>query len=84
LFKEAVCDSDHYLVMAKVKRLTVSKQRLQRFHIERFNLKKLNKIASKEKYCVEVSVRFATLDELNTEVDINNAWETIRTSNFRQ
>jgi hypothetical protein len=29
-------------------------------------------------YRVEVSNRFAALEDLGTEVDINNAWETIR------
>jgi hypothetical protein len=40
-FRAADCDSDHYLVVTKVKkRLAVNKQRSQRFHMERFNLKK--------------------------------------------
>jgi hypothetical protein len=33
---------------------------------------------SKELYRVEVSNRFAALEDLDTEVDINSAWETIR------
>jgi hypothetical protein len=37
------CNTDHYLVVAKVReRLAVNKQRSRRFHMERFNLKKLN------------------------------------------
>jgi hypothetical protein len=32
----------------------------------------------KEQYCIEVSNRFAALENLDTEVDINSAWETIR------
>jgi hypothetical protein len=41
--------------MAKVtERLAVSKQRSHRFHMERFNLKKLNEVAGKEQYHVEV------------------------------
>jgi uncharacterized metal-binding protein YceD (DUF177 family) len=36
--------------------------------MERFNLKKLNEVESKEQYCVEVSNRFAALEELDTEV----------------
>jgi hypothetical protein len=39
----------------KILRLAVNKQRSHRFHMERFNLKKLNKLEDKEKYCVEVS-----------------------------
>jgi hypothetical protein len=38
----ADCDSDHYLVVAKLReRVAVNKQRSLRFHMERFNLKKL-------------------------------------------
>jgi hypothetical protein len=46
--------------------------------MDRFNLKKLNDVKGKEQYCVEVSSRFAALEDLNTEVEINSAWETIR------
>jgi hypothetical protein len=54
-------------------RLAISKQRSQRFHMERFNVKKLNEVEGKEQYHVEVSNRFADLD---TEEEINSAWET--------
>jgi hypothetical protein len=38
----ADCDSDHYLVVAKVKeRLAVNKQILRRYHMKRFNLNEL-------------------------------------------
>jgi hypothetical protein len=78
-FRAADCDSDHYLVMAKVKeRLAVNKQRSQRFNMERFNLKKLNDVEGKEQFRVEVSNRFVALKGLDTEVEINGAWETIR------
>jgi hypothetical protein len=47
-FRTEDCDSGNYLVMAKVReRLVVNKQRSQRFHMERFNLKKLNDVESK-------------------------------------
>jgi 50S ribosomal subunit-associated GTPase HflX len=45
--------------------------------MERFNLKKLNEVGGKEQYCVEVPNRFPALEELDTEVEINSAWETI-------
>jgi hypothetical protein len=78
-FRAAHCDSDHYLVVAKVReRLTVNKQRSQRFDMVRFNLKKLNEVQGKEQFRVEVSNRFAALEDLDTEVEINSAWETIR------
>jgi hypothetical protein len=44
--------------------------------MERFNLKKLNEIEGKEQFCVEDSNRFAALEDLDTEVEINSAWET--------
>jgi hypothetical protein len=38
-FRAADCDSDHCLVVAKVKeRLAVNKQRSHRFHMDEFNL----------------------------------------------
>jgi hypothetical protein len=42
----------------------VIKQRSHKFHNESFNLKKLNKVEGKEKYHVEVSIRFAALEDL--------------------
>jgi hypothetical protein len=46
--------------------------------MERFNLKKLNNVEGKEQFLVEVSNRFAALKDLDAEVEINSAWETIR------
>jgi hypothetical protein len=46
--------------------------------MERFNLKKLNKVEGKGQFRLEVSNRFAALEDLDTEVEINSAWETIR------
>jgi hypothetical protein len=80
-FKTADCDSDHYLVVAKFReRLAVNKQRSHRFHMDRFNLKKLKEIEGKEQFCVEVSNRFSALEDLDAEVEINSAWETKRIS----
>jgi hypothetical protein len=45
--------------------------------MERFNLKKLNEVESKKKYCIEISNRFAALEGLIAEVEIKSAWETI-------
>jgi hypothetical protein len=67
--RAADCDSDHYLVVAKVKeRLAGNKQRSQRCHMERFNLKKLNEVEGKEQFRVEVSNRFAALEYLGRTV----------------
>jgi hypothetical protein len=42
-------------VVAKVReRLAVSKRTAHRFHMDRFNLKKLNKVDGKEQYRVEI------------------------------
>jgi hypothetical protein len=77
--RAADCDSDHYLVVAKIReRLAVNKQRSQRFCMERFNLKKLNEVGGKEQFRVEVSNRFAALEDLDAEVEINSAWEMNR------
>jgi hypothetical protein len=46
--------------------------------MDRFNLKKLNEVEDKEEFRVEVSNRFAALEDLDTEVEINSAWEMIR------
>jgi hypothetical protein len=59
-------------VLAKVrKRPAVSKQKTQRVHMERFNLKKLNEVQRKEQYRVEILNRFGALENLETEVDTN-------------
>jgi hypothetical protein len=77
-FRATDCDTDHYLVLAKVReRLAVGKQTSHWFHMERFSLKKLNLEEVKEQYHFEISNRFAALEYLGTEVDINRAWETI-------
>jgi hypothetical protein len=48
------------LVVAKIReRLAGNKQEARKFHMERFNLKKLNEVEAKEKYRVEASNRFA-------------------------
>jgi hypothetical protein len=66
------------LMVGKVReRLAVNKQRSHRFHLERFNLKNFKEVEGKEQYHVEVPNRFASLEDLDTEVEINSAWETI-------
>jgi hypothetical protein len=66
-------------VVAKIReRIAVNKQGSHTFHMEKFNLKMLNDVEGKEKYRVEVSNRFAALEDLDAEVGINTIWETIR------
>ena len=48
-FREDDCDTDHYLVVAKLReRLAVCKQAAQKFEGERFNLRKLKEPEVKE------------------------------------
>jgi hypothetical protein len=79
LFRAAYFDTHHYLVVAKVReRLAMSKQTMHRVHMERFHHKKLNEVEGKVQYHVEISNSFTALENLDTKVDINRAWETIR------
>jgi hypothetical protein len=75
----ADCDADHYLVVANVReRLAVSKQAAQKFDADRFNLKKLSELAVRKQYQLKISNRFAALENLNGNEDINRAWENIK------
>jgi hypothetical protein len=50
-FRGADCYADQYLAVTKVReRLAISKQTTHTFHMENFNLKKLNDIGGKEQY----------------------------------
>jgi hypothetical protein len=72
-FRRADCDTDHYLVVAKVReRLAVSKRDAQKIDIERFNVKKLDKGDVKEQYQVTIRNKFAALENLRGE------WENQR------
>jgi hypothetical protein len=78
-FRAADCATDNYLVVERFReRPAVNKQRSYIFQMQRFNLKKLNEVEGKEKYRVEVANRLAALEDLDAEVKINSAWETIR------
>jgi hypothetical protein len=46
--------------------------------MERFSLKKLNEVEGKEQFHVEVSNRFAALEDLDKEVEINSPLAMIR------
>ena len=69
--------SDHCLVVAKVReRLAVSKQAAQKFDGEGFNLRKLNELEVRKQYQIEVTNRFAALENLSDCED--RAWENIK------
>jgi hypothetical protein len=64
-FRAADCDTDHRLVVAKVRAsLAVSKQTKHIVHMKRFNPNKLNEVEGKEQYHVEISNSFANLETL--------------------
>jgi hypothetical protein len=67
------------LLVAKVReRLAVRKQAAQKFDGERYNLRKLNELEVKEKNQIEITNRFATLENLIVDEDVNRAWENVK------
>ena len=75
----AESDTDHYLVVAKVREsLAVNKETAQKFDGERFNLKKLNELEVRNQYQIQITNRFAALENLSDGEDINKAWENIK------
>jgi hypothetical protein len=67
------------VVVAQIReRKAANKQGSHKFHMDRFNLKKLKEVDCKEKLHAKVSNRFGTLEDLDIEVEINTVWGTIR------
>ena len=78
-FRGADCDTDHSLVIAKVReRLAVGKQTAQWFDRQRFNLRNLNEPEVREEYQTEITNRFAALKNLNDDEDVTRTWENIK------
>jgi len=66
-------------VVAKLReRLAVCKQAAKKFDGERFNLRKLNELGVKEKNQIEIRNRFAALENLNGDENVNRARENIK------
>ena len=77
----ADCDTDHDLVVAKIReKLAVSKQAERKFYGERFNLSKLNELEVRKHYQIEITNRSAALENLSGGEDIKRAWESIKES----
>jgi len=62
-------------VVAKVReRLAVIKQAAQKFDGEGFNLRKLNELEVRKQYQIEITNRFAALENLRDGEGINRSW----------
>ena len=78
-FRGADCDTDDYLVIATVReRLAVGKKAAQRFGRQRFNLRKLNEPEVREQYQIEITKRFAGLENFNNDKDVTSTCENFK------
>jgi len=48
------------------------------FDGERFNIRKLNELEVRKQYQIEITKRFAALENLSDEEGINKDWENIK------
>jgi hypothetical protein len=66
-------------VVTKVReRLAIIRETAQKFVGERLNLRKLNELEVRKQYQIKITSRFAALENLSDEKDINRAWENIK------
>jgi len=66
-------------VIAKVReRLAVGKQAAQRFDRQRFNLRRLSEPEVREQYQTEITNRFAALENLSDDDDVDRTCENIK------
>jgi len=80
-FRGAYCDTDHYLVIAKVReRLAASKQAAQKFDGVRLNLREVNELEVRKQYQIVIKNGFAGLENYFDGEAVNKAWENIKES----
>jgi hypothetical protein len=66
-------------VVAKVReRLAVRKQAAQKFDGVKFNPRKLDDLEVRKQYRIEIKNRFAALENVSYDEDINRAWGSIK------
>ena len=58
--------------------MALSKLAAQKFAVERFNLRKLDKLKVRKQYQIKISNRFADLENLREGGGINRVWESIK------
>ena len=58
--------------------MAVSKQAAEKFYWKRFNVWKLNERKVTKQYQIEISNRFAALENFSDSEDINGAWENTK------
>ena len=69
-------------LVAKVReKLAVRKQAAQKSEGRRFNLRKLNDLEVRTQYQIEITNRFAALENVREDEDINRGWESIKENN---
>ena len=66
------------MVVKVRERLAVSKEAAQKFVGERFNLRQLNELEVRKQYQIEITNRFAALENLRDDEDINRDWENVK------
>ena len=57
--------------------LAVSKQAAQKFYRERFNFRELNELKVRKQYQMDISKRYAALENCSDIEDVNRSWENI-------
>ena len=67
-------DSDQCHVAKVRERLSVRKQAAQKSDGSRFNLRKLNDLEVRKHYQIQITNKFAALENVREDEDINRGW----------